>query len=213
VVLLGDDEPSFSLGDGIDQWAYLSGVSNETLRSEILLETHSLGSRSGNGNALISGDWKILLRTASLWPYATNIGSNDGWFGGPNSSDPGLGAYALPVGAQTQPYTVQCPSPPADFTSSFQCANKAGVQLDDISYACLFNLADDPCEQVDVSLERPDMLQVMWNRLSDYRQGVYEYPCTRCKEIPSCPQVEAVSAECPGSWYEGAQNCLVNMPC
>ncbi len=212
IIFYDDNEPSLEFGDGIDQWSYLIGETNTTARDEIILETHPYGSRSGNGNALIVGDWKILLRTAALWPAATNIGSNDAWFGGPNSSDPVIGAYALPIGATTQPYTVTCPSPPSDYTSNYSCINKPGTQLDDILYACVFNLADDPCEQVDLSVSRPDVLEQLWNRLDFYRNSVYQTKCTRCTSGLKCPS-HYYYQECSTNWKAGSNNCKVMMPC
>jgi len=212
VITYKSNEPIFGVGDGKDQWSYISGETDIAPRNELLLETHELGSKTGNGNALIIGNWKILLRTASLWPYSTNIGSNDGWFGGPNSSDPELGAYAVPIGVSNQNYTIKCPSPPSDYISSYACENKAGVQKDDISYACLFNLATDPCEQVDLSSQRPSLLTQLWNRLNFYRQKVYEYPCTRCKSGLTCPADQNISL-CSNNWRSGAKNCMVEMPC
>ena len=81
-------DPPFVLGDGMDLWDYLSGANASSPRAEVLHEAHSYGSTDGNGNALRVGDYKIVLRTGSNWATGTRLGSNDGWYGGYNSSDP-----------------------------------------------------------------------------------------------------------------------------
>lgn len=76
------------------------------------------GDSSGNGNVLIVDDWKLsgersgrLARTrrmAGIWCAA------NGTYGE-------QGAYALPKGFDTQPYTVQCGSSPVSVTDGFPC--------------------------------------------------------------------------------------------
>ncbi len=152
-VLLGPHEPPFQLGDGQDLWAYLSGDEDGgdptvSPRTEVLHEAHPHDSTDGNGNALRVGDWKVVLRSGAMWAAATRLGSNDGWFGGPNSSDPVTDGYALPKGQKTQPWTIQCKTPPASITEGFPCERKMGKGADKKEFACLFNIRDDPCEMV-----------------------------------------------------------------
>jgi hypothetical protein len=88
--LLPSTEPPFLEGDGMDVWDYLTGRSATSPRTEVLHEAHpSSGPRvtEGNGNALRVGDLKVVIRSGGQWSTGSGIGSNDGWFGGPESSD------------------------------------------------------------------------------------------------------------------------------
>ena len=93
--LLPASEPPFLDGDGMDVWDYLSGTTTGSPRTVILHESHPLGSTDGNGNALRVGDLKIVIRTGNSWSTGCLIGTNDGWYGGPGSSDTGTGAYVI----------------------------------------------------------------------------------------------------------------------
>ena len=105
-------EPPFLPGDGVDLWPYLSGARGNSSRSEILHEAHAQGSTDGNGNALRVGDWKIVIRSGGQWSTGSHFGSNDGWYGGPNSTDGETGAYGLRVGNSDEDWFVKCPPPP-----------------------------------------------------------------------------------------------------
>ena len=65
--LLPVDEPPFLDGDGVDVWEYLSGVASESPRREVLNEAHPTGSTDGNGEGLIVGDMKIVIRSGNQW--------------------------------------------------------------------------------------------------------------------------------------------------
>lgn len=112
VVEYGPDEAPFNFADGYDQWSYLSGETDVSPRVELVLEAHQSGSIDGHGNSLIQGDWKIVLRTGELWNQDAQHG--DGWYGGKDGTFGDEGAYAVPIGQDTQPYTIECSTPPAD---------------------------------------------------------------------------------------------------
>ena len=138
-------------GDGLNVWDYLSGTNQTSPRTYILHEAHPEGSKDGNGAALRMGDYKIVLRSGSMWSKGSEVETNDGWYGGEGSSDPNIeGAYSLPTGKKTQPYTVKCPPPPSSVMKGFACEKgKKGAQT--VDHACLFNIKDDPCEHHDLS--------------------------------------------------------------
>jgi arylsulfatase A-like enzyme len=130
-------------GDGINVWDYLSGANQTSPRTYLLHEAHPKGSRDGNGAALRVGDYKIVLRSGSSWSVGSKINTNDGWYGGEGSSDPNIeGAYSLPTGSKTQPYTVKCPPPPPDLKKGFAC-EQGGLGVQTIEFACLFDVKND----------------------------------------------------------------------
>ena len=143
IILPGMEPMPLLPGDGMDVWDFLSGSSATSPRTEILHEAHAVGNKDGNGNALRVGDWKIVLRTGSMWAHGTAIGSNDGWFGGPGSSDANTSGYSLPTGSSSQPWTVACKPPPASFTANFACEGASGSEKRDaMEFACLFNVKE-----------------------------------------------------------------------
>jgi arylsulfatase A-like enzyme len=197
-------------GDGIDVWAYLSGASDSSPRNEILHEAHPEGSTDGNGNALRMGIYKIVLRSGSQWSTGSRVESNDGWYGGPGSSDPHYeGAYTLPTGAKTQPWSVHCPPPPADIEAGFACERRKKGQTK--KSACLFDVKNDPCEHRDLSQDPKykDILDKLWNRLSDFRPiAVDSRAATKSPDPPSCPG----RAACTGSKCNGMTANVVPCP-
>eukprot|EP00035_Acanthoeca_spectabilis_P015721 m.316085 g.316085 ORF g.316085 m.316085 type:complete len:205 (-) comp16419_c0_seq4:739-1353(-) len=103
--LLPATEPPFLPGDGMDVWDSIRGVAGAAIRSEVLHEAHPHGSTEGNGAALRVGDLKIVIKTGSSWSTGSGIGSNDGWFGGPESSDNVSGSYCLNPADTVRPST------------------------------------------------------------------------------------------------------------
>ena len=196
-------------GDGVDLWPYLSGANSTSARTELLHEAHKVGNKDGNGNALRVGDYKIVLRTGSMWASGTDLrklwpkSANDGWYGGPGSSDANTSGYSLPTGQSSQPWTVKCKPPPANFHSGFPCEGPAGtVKTDAISSACLFNVKDDPCEQHDVSLAEPAKLKELWARLAYYRQTAVGFQAAvKSPDGKNCPRTNVscgAGAACNG---------------
>ena len=179
----------FLPGDGMDVWDYLSGEANTSPRTYILHEAHPEGSTDGNGNALRVGDYKLVLRSGSSWSTGSKIVSNDGWYGGPQSSDPSNeGAYSLPVGKSAQPWTVKCPPPPADFKRGFAC-EKGGLGKQTIEHACLFNVKKDPCEMHDLSSDPAyhDTLRTIWEKLKPFRAESLDSRVNKSPDGPNCP--------------------------
>ena len=91
----------------------------------------------------------------------SNIGSNDGWFGGPGSSDHQTESYCVPPNAKLM---VDCPLPPVNFTANFACEQ-------DKTSPCLFNITADPCEHRDLSTTMPDVLKTLTARLQQFRDA------------------------------------------
>ena len=124
-------EPPFLLGDGMNLWPYISGAIGNSTRTEMVHEAHTHGSTDGNGNALRVGDWKIVLRTGGQWSTGSHFvsshkrsvfvcdvgiysdkclwlqGSNDGWYGGPESTDTKTGAYGVKTGNKDEDWFVK----------------------------------------------------------------------------------------------------------
>eukprot|EP00942_MAST-04A_sp_MAST-4A-sp1_P010230 g10230.t1 len=177
-------------GDGLNVWDYLSGTNQTSPRTYILHEAHPEGSRDGNGAALRMGDYKIVLRSGSMWSKGSEVETNDGWYGGEGSSDPNIeGAYSLPTGKNTQPYTVKCPPPPSSVMKGFACEKgKKGAQT--VDHACLFNIKDDPCEHHDLSQTEghKEILMEMWNELSKFRKIAVDSSITKSPDGPNCPK-------------------------
>jgi len=241
--LLGQEkqrfDPPLESGDGVNVWDYLSGASATSARTELVHEAHPLGSTEGNGNALRVGDWKIVVRTGNMWAHSSNLGTNDGWFGGPGTSDPGNGkwngAYSLPTGTTSQPWTVQCPPPPKSLTQGYACekpgsrdglndergpagetyleelarrrhrrhggghggghgGHKTDPGRDSKTYACLFNIADDPCEHTDLSASNPEKLDELWTRLAHYRATAISSTVNASPDGENCPTGATCSA-------------------
>lgn len=133
-------EPSFELGDGINLWGYLSGAEAESSRKEIVHEAHKRGSTDGNGNALRVGDWKIVIRTGGQWSVGSHLGTNDGWYGGPASSDSETGPYGVSIGRADEEWMVKCPPPPQNVTDGYACEQAKGAGADQPVFTCLFNI-------------------------------------------------------------------------
>jgi hypothetical protein len=179
-------DPPFLLGDGVDQWGYLSGKVQASPRTEIMYEAHPEGSTDGNGNALRVGQYKILMRSGSQWSTGSAIHSNDGWYGGPGSSDPNTDSYAVDA-ADVAKLTVKCPPPPANYSAAFPC-----VQNDDKTHFCLFDLDADPCEHHDISTSQPAILQKLVERLKDYQKTAVESKDDPHRNPdPGCPKTVA----------------------
>ena len=213
-----EEEPPFQLGDGLDLYEYIvTGDAADSPRSEVLHEAHPPNSTDGIGNALRVGDWKILLRTGAAWPRAGSTGgaTPDGWFGGAGSSDPSTDGYILPIGATTQPWTVDCNGAlPRNATAGFACElQPPGAGADRIEHACLFHVREDPCETVDRSRREPEVLQRLWLRLQAYRAtAVFGPAATRNPDGKNCPEVRTV-AGCSGGGAAAPMNCSAKLPC
>ena len=199
-------------GDGMDVWDYLSGQNDTSPRKYILHEAHPHGSKDGNGAALRVGDYKIVLRSGSSWSTGCKIGSNDGWYGGEGSSDPHHeGAYSLPSGKVTQPYTVKCPPPPKDLKRGFAC-EQGSLGEQSIQHACLFNIKTDPCEHHDLSQEpeHKATLKSLWAELGKFREIAVDSSINRSPDGPNCPKF----VKCEGPQCNGMSGASVpcNMP-
>ena len=60
------------------------------------------------------------------------------------------------MGSPSQPWTVKCKPAPASFTTGYACEGPAGLESKDaMGNACLFNVAEDPCEQIGERHNRP----------------------------------------------------------
>jgi len=199
----------------MDLWGYISGKDASSPRTEVLHEAHKHNSTDGNGNALRVGDWKVVLRTGGQWATGTRMGSNDGWFGGPGSSDNVTGAYVLPKGATTQNWTVSCPRPPRDIVSSYPCEKKKGEGADAPEFACLFNIKEDPCELIDMSSTHPEKLHELMTRLDVYRAtSTTTSAATPNPDGPTCPDDRTVpDTLCPPAGRSGPVFCTVKSPC
>lgn len=181
--LLPETEPPFEAGDGVDVWDYLSGGAPASPRTEVLLEAHPGNSTEGNGQGLIVGDLKVVIRSGGQWSTGSGIGSNDGWYGGPGSSDPKSAAYAVSE-ADVPKMLVQCPPPPADFRAGFACEA-------DKTTPCLFNITADPCEHQDLSAKLPTELQMMLTRLEPFKAAAVSTTAHPNPDGGSCPFVTA----------------------
>ncbi len=187
-------DPPFVHGDGIDVWDYLSGVNETCPRTWVLHEAHPVNSTDGNGNALRVGDYKIVLRTGASWSRGSIAGTNDGWYGGFGSTDQSNDGYALPTGKHTEPWVVKCPPPPTNVTEGYACEQiKNGAGADDPKYACLFNIAEDPCEHKDLSAEQPEKVTEMMEALATFRAtAVNSATATHNPDGANCPAVRVV---------------------
>ena len=129
------DEPPYLLGDGLDVWdALSSGDASRSPRDWLLLETHPRNATDRvHGDAFIKGDWKILR-----WQYSPD--EENTWHP-PPGQDPAAVSYSL-----------GCPPPPAPpaGNDTKQCSTDRGF--------CLFNVTADPCEQVDLSAQHPEVV-------------------------------------------------------
>ena len=154
--LVPSTEPMFlpDLGDGIDNWAMLSGSSAVSRRTELLHECHA--DRRGLGDALTVGDWKILRQNVKPLIFS----NEEGWFP-PPGQDPNTTTYALACGAEP---------PPID-----------GSHLCNETF-CLFAMDTDPCEHHDVAFKNPGVVQRLVKRLKDYQATVDEQICGRGKD-------------------------------
>ena len=133
-------EPPFELGDGLDPWPFLSGRGNIATHGGTP-QAHAHGSTDGNGNSLRVGDWKTVIHAGAQWSTGSHFGSNDGWYGGPQSADVKGGSYALSTGKLTMGCSV--PPPPRNVTAGFACEARKELMRPS---TCLFNIAKRPGE-------------------------------------------------------------------
>eukprot|EP00037_Helgoeca_nana_P029575 m.354720 g.354720 ORF g.354720 m.354720 type:complete len:600 (+) comp28002_c0_seq38:18-1817(+) len=182
--ILPADEPPFLLGDGVDVWDHLRGASETSPRTEVLHEAHPAGSTEGNGAALRMGDLKVVIKTGSSWSTGSGIGSNDGWFGGPGSSDTKSGSYCL-KSADVSKLVVQCGPPPADFKTGYPCESNNTAP-------CLFNVTADPCEQVDVSKTLPKELLAILGRLAIFQAAAVSTDAHINPDGAGCPYITEI---------------------
>jgi arylsulfatase A-like enzyme len=189
--------PPFQLGDGVDLWPYLSGTASSSPRTEVIYEAHASGSTDGNGQALRVGQYKILMRSGAQWSHSSSIGSNDGWYGGPGSSDNITGSYAVDA-KDAGSLSVKCPEPPANWYDDYACVQSAKGAKGDRTHFCLFDLEADPCEHTDLSSTKPDILQKLVARLEAYQQTA----------VPSSPDPHSNpdGKQCPGKEGTGEGN-------
>eukprot|EP00038_Savillea_parva_P024452 m.44021 g.44021 ORF g.44021 m.44021 type:complete len:713 (-) comp6481_c0_seq1:101-2239(-) len=183
--LLPASEPPFEQGDGMDVWDYLRGAAPQSPRTEVLHEAHPQGSTEGNGAALRVGDLKVVIKTGSSWSRGSGIGTNDGWYGGPQSSDNVSGSYCINP-ADVPHLSVTCGPPPKDLVDGFPCEKNN-------SLPCLFNVTADPCEQVDLSAALPDQLAAILARLAVYQQAAVPTNVTANPDGGKCPYVAEVN--------------------
>ena len=141
-------EPPFELGDGMDMWPTIStGI--QSPRTEVLLESHQRERKGedarkppregGNGQALIVGDFKLVYEKGPMWA------PYDRWYD--SGSEPGRYKHTLDCGPRpSHKSPTYCHEPP-----------------------CLFNLAVDPCEYVDLSSTMPHKFKELEERLKVYQ--------------------------------------------
>ena len=117
------------------------------------------------------------------------------------------------MATQTQAWTVHCPPPPKSITEGYACEKIKGKGADRREYACLFNIAEDPCEHVDLSQSHPHVLNELWTRLEAYRAtAVPQGSSTPNPDGHNCPR----DVQVPNCGEAGAQaplNCHATVPC
>jgi hypothetical protein len=196
----------------------------KSARTEILHEAHTHGSTDGNGNALRVDDYKIVIRTGQQWSTGSHLGTNDGWYGGPTSSDSKTGAYGVSIGKADEGWVVKCPPPPQNVTDGFACEQAKGAGADQPEFTCLFNIAEDPCEMTDLSGSQPQRLKEMLARLDAFRAtSVVSTVATANPDGHACPANVVASKEstgtptspggCSGGGVEAPMNCTTQLPC
>lgn len=128
--------------DGVDQWSQLTGGEDPPPRHEIL---HNIDPKNGYQSAIRVGDFKLLLG---------NPGGPDKWCDVCN-------------------FTTGC----NDTSGGAPKLVKSGGMVCEASIderapeALLFNIADDPREQRDLSAEQPEVLQRLLARLQSYNSS------------------------------------------
>ena len=134
--------PPLAPGDGVDSYDVLARGAPG--RDELLLEAHAPGSNDTvHGEALIVGDWKF-LRIGTVRPD-----SEAGW--------------TRPPGQEAHPRSV------VDCGAAREPADANATRLQCVASPCLFHVAADPCERVDLAGEFPDVLAALDARLDAYR--------------------------------------------
>lgn len=164
---LGEGDPPFEPGDGVDAWHMLSTGSSSP-RAEVLIEAHPPGEDEGVGQAILArvddhSLLKLVLEKGSqaIVPTAEEPATGDGWY--ESGSDPSLYSHL-----------VQCEQPPPVNAPDFCNATRL---------PCLFNLTADPCEYHDLSARLPHELATLMQRLAWY--GARAVPSTTAV-LPMC---------------------------
>ena len=114
------DEPPFSLGDGVDNWAALA-TRSPSARTELLHEAHGSGwnADDGHGQALRVGRYKLILEKGPMWHGPPN----DLWY--ESGSNP-----------SKYTHTLTCGGPPPAANASDYCHPE--------KLPCLFDVLSDP---------------------------------------------------------------------
>jgi len=88
------------------------------------------------------------------------------------------------------------------------------MKADSIEHACLFNLAEDPCEQQDLSRVYPTKLAALWERLKAYRNTSIDYvsSTTHNPDGLYCPHAVEYP-DCPAPSDQAPMSCRATTPC
>ncbi|KAJ9574805.1 hypothetical protein L9F63_008030 [Diploptera punctata] len=157
--------------DGVDQWKSLI-YNTASVRNKMPVELDELR----NIYAVRRGNWKLVQGNSLLGFYDGYSGDN-----GENTTSPvynvkgimesDAGRAINPLRAMPnekallsvrQQVTIKCP-PQNNPTPCDTFTNDR---------PCIFNIAEDPCERNDLSLQRPDILNRMKELLEEYRESL-----------------------------------------
>jgi arylsulfatase A-like enzyme len=168
-------EPAWQLGDGIEQWAALS-TGAQSKRTEVLIEAHpdGKGRDDGNGQAIVVGQYKLILEKGPMWHGPPN----DLWY--ESGSNPSQYSHKVTCG----------PAPLPNATD----------YCDPAKLPCLFDLSTDPCEYRDLSASMPAKLAELRKRLEAYAATAVPASHHELKGINCTSPSPADHPEWQGNW-------------
>ena len=194
LLLGGEKQPPFTLGDGIQQWSTIV-MADDQLEQEPRNETlHCVHIMSEGGPAVLRvGDWKL---------FANGTAQPDWW-------DAKNAVWFQTVGqsATSNNFTIQCPPPPQEGGNATggtpipPPAGHPGYCKPNVA-PCLFNIKADPCEQRNVAANNSAVVAALLARLEDFRLSAYRDMTVHRKALPDqClpPQKNNTWAPCFGT--------------
>ncbi|XP_037917688.1 arylsulfatase B [Hermetia illucens] len=157
--------------DGISAWKQLSS-NNQSRREEIL---HNIDDIYGSASLTV-GDWKLMKGT-------NYNGEWDGWYGPSglrNASDYDIdsikksaaGKALAKLGLMPSNEKIESLRTKATVECTLSESLIEGIPCKPLEQPCLFNVKEDPCEQVNLAKTYPQILEKLLEKLARYNESV-----------------------------------------
>ncbi|KAF6205152.1 hypothetical protein GE061_019319 [Apolygus lucorum] len=178
--------------DGVDQWAALTGASDDTPRNELLVEIYDQDSSWG----YLKNNFKYVksFSNSSGNHFTNNYWSPHSGTANYRSEDTQNSLVAQALGAKIDTQTLSDLRNNLMMTTSCTESDQNEAKLRDCSVdGCLFDISKDPSECYDVSEAYPDVKKDLIDRINSYL-AVTVIPEKPSLNVPNCRNFFAPSS-------------------